>query len=210
MKLKRAKESYTAVSLENRLARIAIASSLILNCFFGWALVSKPETIVLLPPYVSEEMRFTEGRANSAYYENWAWSTAMLIGNLDPSNTKFVQHNLQHLATPALFTRIEQKIDGEMEGIIKDKAVITFTPREVIYDPEIDKFFVPGIQRIGGPGTKTLEAKDVTYEMEFTSEWNRIYLSDLRVYNGPPLTADIRRERVEQMNAAAAQEGGDG
>lgn len=207
MKMERAKATYRAMSWDNQIFKAGIGASLILNMAFGYALISRPETVVLMPPFESEEMRFTSGRANSSYFKNWAYSTAVLLGNLDPSNTEFVTHNLQRLATPALYTRIEARIEGELAGIIEDQAVVTFAPTRVLYDPEIDRYFVPGVQRIGGPGTRVLQAKDITYEMQFVTEWNRVFLADIRVYDGSPLTSDIREERIQSMQNAAAADG---
>ena len=200
MKMADAIRTFRQQQSDTRFFRFAIAGSLLLNAAFGFALVMQPETVVLVPPYTYETIRFVEGKANQEYYRSWAWSNAMLLGNLDPSNIEFVRGELQRIASTRLYSDIEAKISAEMENIIRDKAVIQFSPRSIVYDPNLDLYFVTGRQTLGGPAGKAIAAKEITYEMGFTTTRNRIFLDEFRVYDGQPLTNDIRQDRLRQMD----------
>lgn len=112
------------------------------------------------------------------------WSVSMLAGNITPGNAAFVRGELQRIATPALYRRLMETVDVEVQNIVRDTAVVTFSPREVIYDPELARFFVTGRQQIGGPGVRNAIDKQVTYELGFTTERLRVYLSSYAVYEG--------------------------
>ena len=206
MRVEKAKRTFRSTTFENQMLRAGIGASLILNMFLGYSTAVRPETVVLLPPFTASEIRFTEGKANAEYYKSWAVSTATLIGNLDPSNVNFVNAELQRIATTGLYRKLEQTIEGEMQNIVDDKAVLQFSPSSVIYDPNLDLYFVTGRQLLSGPGDVKGRSKQITYEMRFTTERLRIYLSDLQVYDGQPMTNDVRESRLAAQEAAQAAE----
>lgn len=206
MKMKKAKVTFRELSVGNQVLRLGIGSSLCLNLLFGYWAMTRPETVVLVPPYTHEEIRFTEGRANAEYYKQWSWSVAMLVGNLDPSNTEFVKYELQRMATTGLYAQLESTLTDELREIVRDRVTITFTPVEVIYDPELDLHFVTGEQIVTGVGTRDLKRTKITYEMKFKTDRLRIRLTELRVYPGDAMTAENRRQRLEQQEAQAKQE----
>ncbi|PZQ48812.1 MAG: hypothetical protein DI556_13435 [Rhodovulum sulfidophilum] len=199
MKVADAIKTFRDQQADARFLRFGIAGSLLLNMGLGFALIMQPETVVLVPPYTYDEIRFVEGKANQEYYRSWAWSNAMLLGNLDPSNVEFVRGELQRIASTRLYSEIEAKISAEMENISRDKAVIQFSPRTITYDPNLDLYFVSGRQTLGGPAGKAIGAKQITYEMGFRTVRNRIFLDEFRVYDGAPLTNDIRQDRLRQI-----------
>lgn len=57
-----------------------------------------------------------------------------------------------------------------------------------------------------GVGTRDLKRTKITYEMKFKTDRLRIRLTELRVYPGDAMTAENRRQRLEQQEAQAKQE----
>lgn len=202
MILSRAQRSFRQLSADAALLRIGIGASLALNGAFGWALIAQPATVVLLPPHVAETLEFIDGKANAEYYKSWAWSIAMMMGNIDPGNIEFIRKELQRIADTGLYRDLQDRLQAELEDIRRDRAVITFSPREVVHDPALDLFFVTGRQTLGGPAGKVIASRQITYEMAFTQRRLRIWLTRLAVYDGDPMTADVRADRLETLERA--------
>lgn len=199
MKAETAKKTVRSISFENQLLRAGVGGCLLVTAVMGYALATRSETVILVPPFTHETISFTEGRANEDYYRQWAWSTAMLLGNLDPSNAEFVRAELQRMATTTLYQRLSEQLTGELASIMRDNAVVTFTPMRIVFDPELDLYFVTGRQQSGGAGARAKSAKTMTYEMKFELDRLRIYLDDISVYPGEPMTADVRESRLAEI-----------
>lgn len=209
MIFKRSKNTLNKISTENMLLRGGVGASLLLNMILGYGLATKQETVVLLPPFFHDQMEFTEGKANQVYYEQWAWSVSMLIGNVSPANIAFIKGELERLATPALYRDLQKMIAQEYNALEVDNASITFSPASIIFDPQLGMFFVTGVQSLHGPGsTKAIQTQQFTYEMKFTTQRLRLYLTELRGYQGEPLTSDIRNSTIAAQKAQSEQEFG--
>lgn len=210
MKTDQAKKTVRSLTHDAMLMRAGMGASLCAMAVMAYAMATQQQTVVLMPPFTHETISFTEGRANEDYYKQWAWSTAMLLGNLDPSNAEFVRAELQRMATTSLYKGMSEQLTGELASIMRDNAVVTFTPMKVVYDPELDLYFVTGRQQMGGAGTRDMTTKTITYEMKFILERLRIYLDDIAVYDGQPMTADMRESRlIEQELRRRAEETAD-
>ena len=198
MKLETAQKTVRQIKLDNTVLKIGFGAVLFMNALLGFKVATRDEAVILMPPLQHETIEFINGRANREFYSQWAWSTAMMAGNLTPGNASFVRGELQRIATPELYRKLMETLDIELQNIVRDNAVVTFSPREVIYDPELERFFVTGSQQISGPGVRNPIEKQVTYELGFVTERLRIYLSSYAVYDGKPMTALIRDREVDR------------
>lgn len=208
MKRNRAEKTFRQFRADNTILKIGMGSMLFMCSLFIFNAATRDEAVVILPPFQHDTIEFINGRANREYYSQWAWSVAMLAGNITPGNAAFVRAELQRISTPALYRRLMETVDVELQNIVRDNAVVTFSPREVIYDPELSRFFVTGRQQIGGPGVRSAIEKQVTYELAFTTERLRVYLSSYAVYEGRPMTSEVRdiemsRHESREREAAA-------
>lgn len=206
MKAPRAQKTFRSIALDNKLLKVGAGFVLLMNGFLVFNIATRDSEVILVPPFQNETIEFINGRANREFYSQWAWSVAMLAGNITPGNANFVRGELQRIATPALYRKLTQTVDLELEGIVRDNAVVTFSPREVIYDPELGRFFVTGVQGIGGPGVRSTVEKQLTYELAFTTERLRVYLSQFLVYEGKPMTAAVRDGELQKRDEAAKRE----
>ena len=195
---------------ENILVRYGMGIMACTIAFQGFLLASRPRDVVLVPPFQTEAITFTEGRANSEYYKQWAWSIAMMVGNISPGNADFVKGEVEKMVTPDLYRRMVQKLEADLDSLKSDSAVVTFAPSEVTFDPKLDLYFVSGQQTISGPARKTDDTKQVTFEMSFVSDRLRIRVASFTVYDGPPLTAEMRNEILDQREREAAAAEGTG
>lgn len=197
MKMEQATRSVKSLRGENVAIKLAFAAVLFSNALLGIAIATRDEAVVLVPPFQNAEIEFINGRANQEYYQQWAWSTAMMLGNISPGNAKFIRGEIERIATPQLYRTLSEIVDAELRTIIRDKATVTFTPRSVIYDPELNLFFVEGIQQLAGPGVREPIAKKITYELGFVTRRLRVYLDSFDVYNGRPRTDAVRDTDLE-------------
>lgn len=201
MSFDKATKSFSGLKAENVLLK-AGAGALLLACTFFVAVeATRDEAVVLLPPFQHEQIEFINGRANQDYYQQWAWSTAMMMGNLTGGNAQFIRGEIERIATPQLYRGINDFVTAELQAIIRDKAAVTFSPRDVKYDPELDLFFVSGVQSIQGPGANDPITNKVVYELGFTTKRLRIFLDRFDVYQGTPRTSEIREDILNELAA---------
>lgn len=212
MKTEKAAKTFRQIKIDNSILKVGVGAVLFMNALLVFNIATRDEAVILVPPFQNETIEFVNGRANREFYSQWAWSVAMLAGNITPGNASFIRGELQRIATPSLYRKLMETIDIELQNIVRDNAVVTFSPREVIYDPELGRFFVTGRQQIGGPGVRSTIDKQITYELGFTTERLRVYLASYSVYEGRPMTAEVRegelarREEEVKREAEKAEE----
>ena len=207
MKTKEAIVTFRGTRAENTLLKFGFGALILINGALVLQNMGRTSEVILVPPFQNETIEFTEGKANQEYYQQWAWSTAMLVGNISPGNAKFIRDELERMSTPGLFRDLNEIVELELASIVRDKAAVTFSPRNIIYDPNLDLFFVTGTQELMGPGVQSAIRKDITYEMGFTTQRLRIFLNRFDVYEGAPRTKDVREDRLaeEEAKRAAAE-----
>ena len=138
MKLKTAEKTVRSIGQHNSILTVIIGGMTVLVGYLSFTLATMPPTTIIVPPFQSEELTFVDGRANHEYYEQWAWAMAMLMGNISPANASFVRSGIEKMTTPSLFRQMAAATDDELAALQRDKAVITFSPREIIYDAALD------------------------------------------------------------------------
>lgn len=197
MKMAAATKSVKSMRGENVVIKLGFAAVLFSNAVLGLGIATRDEAVVLVPPFQNSEIEFINGKANREYYQQWAWSTSMMLGNISPGNAKFIRGEIERIATPQLYRTLSEIVDAELRSIIRDKATVTFSPRSVIYDPELNLFFVEGVQQLAGPGVREPISKKITYELGFVTRRLRVYLDSFDVYNGRPRTEAVRETDLE-------------
>ncbi len=207
MKKLRAEKTVRQLKLDAVLLRIGFTAVLLLNAFLGIKILTQEQSVILVPPFQHETIEFINGRANQEFYSQWAWSVSMLAGNLTPGNANFVKGEFQRIATPRLYGEILDTLDAELAAITRDNATVSFSPREVIFDPELNRFFVRGIQKLTGPGARQGIDSQITYELAFVTERLRIYLDYYDVYKGKPRTSDVREQQLQQSPSRGKRDG---
>lgn len=204
MKKDKAVKTVRQMKTDSAFLKIGLGAVLFMMAFMQFKIATRDETVIVMPPFHNETFEFINGRANKEYFEMWAWSVSMLAGNINAGNAEFVRGELEEIATPALYRKLMETIDIELQNIVRDSAVVSFTPREVIYDPELNRFFVIGRQSIDGPGVQNAISKMVTYELGFTTERLRVFLSSYSVYEGRPMTAAVREGDLKKLEREMA------
>jgi conjugal transfer pilus assembly protein TraE len=173
---------------------LSVALSLIcLVVSIGWLLTDR--TVVLVPPLMDERMEVSLQRASEGYKKAWALTIAQLTGNVTPSNADLVLETLGDLLSPDAYRKIAASLASQVADIKRDSLVVSFEPRQVMYERASGKVFVTGSFRSQGVSGSPIKAVR-TYEIVVDIRLGRPWVTRFSPYEGMPVTAESAKEVV--------------
>jgi conjugal transfer pilus assembly protein TraE len=166
MNYKNFKSAFVGAHEEKKFLKLLCCLLLVSNgvAMVGW--LKKDTSIVLIPPGLSEKTEIATNKASEGYKKAWGAYSAMLLGNVTPENADFVREALAGMVSGEINMLVGEQIAQELEILKTEQVSSTFEMKGVIYEPETDKVFVSGLNRLlGVPGVQgRVEPSDQTFE----------------------------------------------
>jgi conjugal transfer pilus assembly protein TraE len=172
-----------------KLSNVFLSIALLFSLFI---LSQKEQSVVVIPPKLSEKIIISSNMADSGYKKGWANYIAMLAGNVTPKNVKFVADSMLSFMTSEVYHRLSGEFGSQVFKIEKEGRRTRFTPSKVIYEQETDKVFVTGEYEIMLPSSSTVSSgsskkrirKDKVYELVIAIEHGYPLVKHFDTYYG--------------------------
>jgi conjugal transfer pilus assembly protein TraE len=170
---------------------------------FGW--LKKDTSIILVPPGLSEKSEIAKNKASEGYKKSWAMYVATLIGNVTPENADFVLDSFGGMVTGEIRQSVIEQITQELDTLKLEKVSSTFEIVYVTYEPETDKVYISGRNRMTGAGGKSVPTEQ-TFEFKIDVKQYSPIITQMASYAGQPkLTNVLQKEEVKRKAAEDSQ-----
>ena len=97
-----------------------------------FALMSRDEIVVLVPPELSAEMEVAGSHADQDYTKAWGLHIATLIGNVTPGNGAFIKESVYPLLSPEVHDQVTTIIERQLDQLDRHRVALRFEPRRVV------------------------------------------------------------------------------
>ena len=168
----------------------------------GWFQTDR--TVVLVPPVVDERLEISSSHASVGYKKAWALTVAQLAGNVTPGNADLVLQMMGDLLSPEAYRNISAELAGQIADIKRDSLVVSFEPRQVLFEPQANKVFVTGQFASHGVSGAPIKLTR-TYEMKIDIRMGRPWITRFVPYQGMPVTAESAKQRAAGTSAQGAE-----
>lgn len=188
--------SYQGSRLTAMVAMLLLGLMLVTNSILVFALANKHESVILVPPHLTEEVRVIIGKSTEGYVKAWGLFIAELIGNVSPKNLKFIRASLDPLLAPNVYQQFVNVLEMQAQQILVDHISLRFEPKLVQFEEETGLVFVSGQSVIQGPSG---DIKNMQRTYEFTVEMDgfRPLLTWIDTYPGGARTLKVK-ERMDK------------
>lgn len=147
--------------------------------------IASMETTVRIIPYGADKPMVVGSRsANAAYYKFWGMDVALALGNLTPYNAKFVEKQIMPLITATDYQKVKAGIESEAAAELSNEVVTTFTPHNLVWQPQTGTVFVSGQLNEVSPNGRYTGGYEKTYQMQMTIANGMPRISVVRLYTG--------------------------
>ena len=167
---------------------LAVSNTVLVVLLFVVAnkIFSMKERVVLVPPYLNEQVSVGWNSASEAYYKSFGLYFATLVGNITPSNVDFVTDILSTFLAPEIYTSIKPKLIAlSKDAIFRESGgTSVFSSSSISYEPETSKVFVAGTMTMASYAKSQPELKNVIYEIAIHIKDGRPMISYLDSYEG--------------------------
>lgn len=202
MKLEQYTRTLKGALQENKLTRYVILGLVASNVVLALGLVSKDETVVMVPPKLTHEARIASNSANAALKEAWASHVAMQLGNVTPRTAAFVGEHLGKIVSPSAYQGFMESLATQAERIKQDQLTVQFSPTHVFYVQERDLVVVSGEYAIRG--LRDSEKRSVrTYEIGIDVANYQVSVTSLSAYEGPWAPGREEQQRLQEQRERA-------
>ncbi|MEZ5934826.1 MAG: TraE/TraK family type IV conjugative transfer system protein [Alphaproteobacteria bacterium] len=188
MKLDLFMRDWASTRAQNRWLFPTVAGLSVCVLVQTFALMSRDEIVVLVPPELSAEMEVASSRATQDYTKAWGLHIATLIGNVTPGNGAFIKESVYPLLSPEVHDQVTTIIERQLDQLERDRVALRFEPRRVVQKGS--RVFVFGYGVTSAIGGADEERTKRTYEVELEIERHRPVIRYLRTYAGEPETDD--------------------
>ncbi len=194
------------------LARVLAQSNLALTIaviVLTWAVLSKDETVIVVPPTFTEEITFVGNQASEAYKTGWGLFAANLAGNISERNSRFVVDTLRKMFKAKDADEYERQLLSQIEALRVRGVRETFTPLDLIYNSEVDTVWVYGDKKTVSTRSGASTTQKYTYEVRIIASSGFPKIVHFTQYPGAPNTRKRvvkMREQIEQQEKAEAAE----
>lgn len=180
----------------------------------GFMMLTRRETVVLVPPYIDKRMEVAWNKSNRAYYEAFAVQIATMVGNISPQNLDFVVDYLGIVMSSQVYMQVKPQLlaYGEDPGFKRGTVFTYFTPTAVRFEDQVNKFFVSGflnsapMQVSTMPGANRMDSKAITYEMQFNMHNGRPVVIAFQSYEGhKPRTQEWQKNNERRQEVLDEQ-----
>ncbi len=164
----------------------------------GW--LKKDTSVILVPPGLSEKTEIATNKASEGYKKAWGAYAASLLGNVTPENADFVREALSTMVSGEINMLIGEQITEELETLKREQVSSTFEMRSVVYEPETDKVFVTGWNRLlGVAGTDgKVEPTEQTFELIIDVKQYSPIITHMASYASQPrLLTVLKQEEIK-------------
>ena len=165
-----------------------------------FALVSRDEIVVLVPPELSAEMEVAGSHADQDYTKAWGLHIATLIGNVTPGNGAFIKESVYPLLSPEVHDQVTTIIERQLDQLDRHRVALRFEPRRVVQKGK--RVFVFGYGVTSSVGGSDEARTKRTYEVELEIERHRPVIRHMSTYEGEPRTDD-RAAHIAPREAAS-------
>jgi len=207
MKYEGFKSAFVGAHEEKRFLKILCIGLVVVNfvALTGW--FKKDTSVVLIPPGLSEKAEIATNKASEGYKKAWGAYSAMLLGNVTPENADFVREALSGMVSGEINMAVGEQVAQELELLKQEQVSSTFEMRGVIYEPESDKVFVTGYNRLLGiAGAKgRVEPTEQTFEFVIDVKQYSPIITHMASYASNPKIIpvlqqdEIRRKYEEEL-----------
>ncbi|MEC4747579.1 TraE/TraK family type IV conjugative transfer system protein [Methylomicrobium sp. Wu6] len=190
--------TWLSLHASNRFLKFVCIFLMTLNLLtlVGW--LKKDTAIVLIPPSLSEKSEVAKNKASEGYKKAWGMYVATLIGNVTPENADFVLESFSGMVTGEIRSMVSEQIAQELDTLKQEKVSSSFGIVRVTYEPETDKVFVTGRNRMTGAGGKTSPTEQ-TFEFKIDVKQYSPIITHMASYEGmPKLLSIIQKEEAKQ------------
>ena len=190
--------TWLSLHASNRFLKFVCIFLMTLNLLtlVGW--LKKDTAIVLIPPSLSEKSEVAKNKASEGYKKAWGMYVATLIGNVTPENADFVLESFTGMVTGEIRSLVSEQIAQELDTLKQEKVSSSFDIVRVTYEPETDKVFVTGRNRMTGAGGKTSPTEQ-TFEFKIDVKQYSPIITHMASYAGmPKLLSIIQKEEAKQ------------
>jgi conjugal transfer pilus assembly protein TraE len=151
-----------AVVLSISCATLSIATLVLLS-----SNLSIHERIVVVPPGLAGPVAIDWGRADAEYIKSFGVFYATLIGTITPKNVDYVADRLSSMTSADAYPVIRKKLLAlSRDPIFQGSGTsINFISNGLVYEPERNKVFVIGENRIQS-GFGPVKATQMVYELD--------------------------------------------
>ena len=181
-----------------KMLTLVVAALVVLNLFFGIALLRAREQIVLVPPGLTQQVRIGYGQADSAYYKSWGLYVAEMVGNLTPGNAPFVAEALGRLFASSDYGVVRSAVLSQGQTMAQNGVVSFFKADAVVWESQTSRIFVTGERREMSPTGTATSVETVTYQMRVSMSAGQPVLDQFSSYSGAPHTLEWEKSNPVQ------------
>jgi conjugal transfer pilus assembly protein TraE len=199
MTLKDYLRSWNGLQATNKVLSAALVGTTLALVLVAWQLSRREQLVVLVPPELDQRALIGRSQADQGYIEAWAVLIAHYLGNVQPQNAEFLRGRLGPLLDPAIYAQVIDALEKQIDQIRRDRVVLRFEARRVVYERATGKAFVSGysvIESLAGGR----EQSPRTYELTIQINNYRPLISHLTTYAGEPRTQEVL-EREPKLSA---------
>lgn len=190
-----------SVTLANIMAQSNLALAIAVVCL-TYGMLSKDETVVVVPPTFTEEITFVGNQASEAYKTGWGLFVANLAGNISERNSTFVADTLRKMFKAKDADNFERQLTAQVQALKVRGVRENFTPLDLIYNSEVDTVWVYGDKKTVSVRSGASTTQKWTYEVRIIASSGMPKITHFTQYEGAPNT----RKRVSKIRQAKAEE----
>ena len=190
--------TWLSLHASNRFLKFVCIFLMTLNLItlVGW--LKKDTVVVLIPPGLSEKSELAKNKASEGYKKAWGMYVATLIGNVTPENADFILESFSGMVTGEIRSIVSEQIAQELDTLKLEKVSTSFDIVRVTYEPETDKVFVTGRNRITGIGGKSTPTEQ-TFEFKIDVKQYSPIITQMASYQGmPKLLSVLQKEEAKE------------
>jgi conjugal transfer pilus assembly protein TraE len=192
--------TWLSLQASNRFLKFVCLFLMTLNLLtlIGW--LKKDSSVILIPPGLSEQSEISKNKASEGYKKAWGMYTATLIGNVTPENADFVLDSFGGMVTGEIRSIVIEQIAQELDTLKQEKVSSTFEIVRVTYEPDSDKVFVTGRNRMTGAGGKSTPTEQ-TFEFKIDVKQYSPIITQMASYAGMPKIASVLAKEEAKQKA---------
>lgn len=185
MEMKKFKQQWGEVRLENFIGRITMPVLAVALLISTYSLSNQTPIITVLPPNMTEEAKLAHNDANAATKKAYGLYVAQMLGNVHPGTVGFLVSAIEDILHPSIYHDVKESVMDQVNDIEQENLSISFEPRTADYWKDTNRVVVYGNRITEGRGdTKTVE--QATYEFEVIVSNYLPQISYVNVYVGAP------------------------
>ena len=177
--------AYSDLLQTRKIMMTVIAVLAAANLFLVFMVATKSTTVVVTPPDYTKEVMIGDGAANEEYQKQFAYSIALLLGNIDKQNVGFVIDSMTKMLSPYLRNELVPALKREATLLELRDAAQQFVVTDMIFSPKNDLVWVWGEKRLAKKGAEP-DVVRWTYEISVKPMNGQPRITHLRGYKGTP------------------------